>query len=396
MKKEVTWTADEWADWRWQQRHRIRTLAQLEQWIEPSPAERQAFEQTQAVFRTAITPYYASLINPDDPSCPIRLQAVPQLEELQKAPSDLSDPLGEERFMVAPGLTHRYPDRALLYTNHNCPVYCRFCTRKRKVSDPRSMPSKSDYRQAFDYLRAHPEIRDVVISGGDPLSLSNDRLALIFDELSNIPHIKYCRLGSRNLVTLPQRCDADLAELLRTYQTRHLSIFFNTHFNCIEETTEAAWDACDRIASSGTPMNNQMVLMRRINDSVERVAELNERLLQMRVKPYYMLQCDLAEGVSHFRTSIATGLRILRGLRGHMSGMASPHYILDAPGGGGKIPLSPNYVIALEAGSLIFRNFRGDIFRYPESELALESLTPECLHDELSALEAGSFTAPAA
>ena len=187
MKKEVTWTADEWADWRWQQRHRIRTLAQLEQWIEPSPAERRAFEQTQAVFRTAITPYYASLINPDDPSCPIRLQAVPQLEELQKAPSDLSDPLGEERFMVAPGLTHRYPDRALLYTNHNCPVYCRFCTRKRKVSDPRSMPSKSDYRQAFDYLRAHPEIRDVVISGGDPLSLSTDRL-VIFMSQQHPPH----------------------------------------------------------------------------------------------------------------------------------------------------------------------------------------------------------------
>ena len=390
MKKTVTWTPAQWSDWTWHQQNRIRTIKQLDEWIDVTPDEREAFRQTHSIFRMGITPYYAALMDQRDPMCPIRLQAVPKMSETTISRADLEDPLGEERHMVVPGLTHRYPDRALFYTNHNCAVYCRFCTRKRKVSDPKSMINKQAYQAVFDYLQNHPEINDVIISGGDPLSLSNKRLAVIFDRLSQIPHIKFCRIGSRNLVTLPQRCNESLSQLLKQYQSRHLSIYFNTHFNCAEEATDEAWDACDRIAASGTPMNNQMVLMKGINDSVERVVELNRRLLQMRVKPYYMLQCDLAEGVSHFRTSIATGLRIIKGLRGHISGLASPHYILDAPGGGGKIALSPNYIVDKEDNNLVFRNYKGDIYRYPESELELDELTPECRRGCTQAIKSGA------
>ena len=390
MKKTVTWTPAQWSDWTWHQQNRIRTIKQLDEWIDVTPDEREAFRQTHSIFRMGITPYYAALMDQRDPMCPIRLQAVPKMSETTISRADLEDPLGEERYMVVPGLTHRYPDRALFYTNHNCAVYCRFCTRKRKVSDPKSMINKQAYEAVFDYLQNHPEINDVIISGGDPLSLSNKRLAVIFDRLSQIPHIKFCRIGSRNLVTLPQRCNESLSQLLKQYQSRHLSIYFNTHFNCAEEATDEAWDACDRIAASGTPMNNQMVLMKGINDSVERVVELNRRLLQMRVKPYYMLQCDLAEGVSHFRTSIATGLRIIKGLRGHISGLASPHYILDAPGGGGKIALSPNYIVDKEDNNLVFRNYKGDIYRYPESELELDELTPECRRGCTQAIKSGA------
>jgi lysine 2,3-aminomutase len=390
MKKRVTWTKEEWSDWRWHQKYRIRNLEQLEEWIDVTPDEREAFRLTDPVFHMGITPYYASLMDPEDPNCPIRLQAVPKMGETKISNFELEDPLGEESNMVVPGLTHRYPDRVLFYTNHNCAMYCRFCTRKRKVADPKSMTSKREYREIFDYLAAHPEVNDVLISGGDPLSLADKRLATIFEELSAIPSIKYCRLGSRNLVTLPQRCNDEFTAMLKHYQSRHLSIFFNTHYNCVEEITDEAWDACDRVAQSGTPMNNQMVLMKGINDSVEKVSALNRSLLQMRVRPYYMFQCDLAEGTSHFRTSIATGLEIVKGLRGHMSGMASPHYVVDAPGGGGKIPLSPNYVIGMEEGSLVFRNFLGDVYRYPESELELETITPECLHKRLKAIESGA------
>ena len=390
MKKNVTWTPAQWSDWTWHQQNRIRTIEQLDEWIDVTPDEREAFRQTHSIFRMGITPYYAALMDQQDPMCPIRLQAIPTMSETTISKADLEDPLGEERHMVVPGLTHRYPDRALFYTNHNCAVYCRFCTRKRKVSDPKSMINKQAYEAVFNYLQNHTEINDVIISGGDPLSLSNKRLAVIFERLSQIPHIKFCRIGSRNLVTLPQRCNESLSQLLKQYQSRHLSIYFNTHFNCAEEATDEAWDACDRIAASGTPMNNQMVLMKGINDSVERVVELNRRLLQMRVKPYYMLQCDLAEGVSHFRTSIATGLRIIKGLRGHISGLASPHYILDAPGGGGKIALSPNYIVDKEDNNLVFRNYKGDIYRYPESELELDELTPECRRGCTEAITSGA------
>ena len=381
MKKKVTWTPEEWKDWKWHQKNRIRNMDQLDEWIDVTPDEREAFRLTDPVFHMGITPYYAALMDPTNPDCPIRLQAVPKMEETNISNYDLDDPLGEEADMVVPGLTHRYPDRVLFYTNHNCAMYCRFCTRKRKVADPTSMTNKRAYQGIYEYLSEHTEVNDVVISGGDPLSLADKRLAKIFEELSAIPNIKYCRLGSRNLVTLPQRCNDEFAYLLKQYQTRHLSIFFNTHFNCIEEVTDEAWDACDRVALTGTPMNNQMVLMKGINDTVERVVELNRKLLQMRVRPYYIYQCDLAEGISHFRTSIAKGLEIIKGLRGNMSGMASPHYVVDAPGGGGKIPLSPNYVVGMEDGSLVLRNYAGNVYRYPETELDLKVITPECYHD---------------
>jgi lysine 2,3-aminomutase len=379
LKKTVNWSEDEWAQWGWHQRHRIRTIDQLDQWIELSPDERKAFHKTASLFHVGITPYYASLMDPFDPKCPIRLQAVPQLQELEISPWDLEDPLGEESDMVVPGLTHRYPDRVLFYTNHNCAMYCRFCTRKRKVSDPASMTNKRSYQKIYDYIQQHPEVHDVVISGGDPLSLADKRLAEIFEELSKIPHIKYCRIGSRNLVTLPQRITDDFAYLLKSYQSRQLSIYFNTHFNHPKECSDEAWDACDRVALSGTPINNQMVLMKDVNDTVDTVRQLNRRLLQMRVQPYYIHQCDLALGVSHFRTSLKTGLEIIRGLHGHMSGMAVPQLVVDTPGGGGKVPISPNYVIDLDGESIVLRNFRGQAYRYPETELTFSEITPEAM-----------------
>ena len=382
LKKTVDWSEDEWDHWGWHQRHRIRNLEQLAQWIDVTADEKEAFLKTDPIFHMGITPYYASLIDPYDENCPIRLQAVPKLPELDISNWDLDDPLGEESDMVVPGLTHRYPDRVLFYTNHNCAMYCRFCTRKRKVSDPTSMTNKRAYQDIYDYLAEHPEVNDVVISGGDPLSLADKRLAEIFEEFSKIPHIKYCRLGSRNLVTLPQRVTDDFAHLLKTYQSRHLSIFFNTHYNHPKECTEEAWDACDRVALSGTPMNNQMVLMKGVNDSVETVRELNRKLLQMRVRPYYIYQCDLAEGVSHFRTSVKTGIEIVRGLRGYMSGMAVPQFVVDAPGGGGKVPVNPNYVVDLDGDSIVLRNFRGEVYRYPETELSFDEITPEAMLPE--------------
>jgi len=354
--------AADWKDWRWQQRKRIRRLDQLEAVLRLTDAERQAFEKSNAMFHMAITPYYASLMDPDDPLCPVRLQSVPQLGELDILPIDLEDPLGEERDMPVPGITHRYPDRVLFYTTHNCPVYCRHCTRKRKVSDPHSMADKDQIELALAYIEKHTEIRDIVVSGGDPLSLSDERLDYILGRLRAIPHVEIFRLGTRNLVTLPQRVTDDFVYMLR----RHQPVFVNTHFNHPKECTAEALDACRRIADAGCVIGNQMVLLKGVNDDWRVVRELNHRLLLMRVRPYYIYQCDLSQGISHFRTSVEEGLNIMENLRGHTSGLAVPTYVVDAPGGGGKIPLLPDYVVRHEGKVWTLRNFKGDEFKYIE------------------------------
>jgi lysine 2,3-aminomutase len=245
-------------------------------------------------------------------------------------------------------------------------MYCRFCTRKRKVSDPTSAQAKAALEAGLAYITSNPAVKDVVISGGDPLSLSDERLSYIFKRLHDADNVVMCRIGSRNLVTLPQRITPEFASVLREFQSHKLAIFFNTHFNHPREITEEAWEACDRVAASGTPIQNQMVLLKGVNDDVETVRELNRKLLRMRVKPYYIYQCDLSEGISHFRTPVEKGLEIMEGLRGHMSGLAVPYYVIDAPGGGGKIPVVPEYVRRHDGKTWVLRNFQGREFTYVE------------------------------
>ncbi len=351
-----------WNDWRWQQRERVTRLDRLEQVIRVTPEERRAAQETDAEFHMGITPYYAALMDPDDPTCPIRLQSVPTMAETVVAPADLEDPLAEERDMPTPGITHRYPDRVLFYTTHNCPVYCRHCTRKRKVSDPTSAAAKKQIEDSLAYIEKHAEIRDVVVSGGDPLSLSDERLDYILGRLRAIPHVEIFRLGTRNLVTLPQRVTDDFVHMLR----EHHPVYVNTHFNHPKECTAEAFEAARRIADAGCVIGNQMVLLKGVNDDPKIVMELNHKLLLMRIRPYYIYQCDLAKGISHFRTPIDKGIEIIEALRGHTSGLAVPHFVVDAPRGGGKIPVNPNYVVRREGKRWILRNWAGKEFEYVE------------------------------
>jgi len=352
---------DDWADWRWQQRHRLRTVAEVGSVIRLTDRERRAFAATSDRFNVAITPYYAALMDPEDPACPVRRQAIPSPEELVVGPWDLDDPLGEERFLVAPGLTHRYPDRALWYVTHNCPVYCRHCTRKRKVADPTSATSRPQWEAALDYLRHHDEVRDVLVSGGDPMSLSDDRLIEVLTALRAIPHIEVIRLCTRNPVTLPFRFTPALLERLKPLAP----LFVHTHFNHPRECSPEAARCLRMLADAGLSTANQMVLLAGVNDDADVVRQVNHWLLRQRCRPYYLFQADLAEGIGHFRVPIQTGLSIIRRLRGHTSGMAVPHYVVDAPGGGGKVALLPQDVLSMRDGVLTIRNYQGEPYEYP-------------------------------
>ena len=351
-----------WNSWIWQQQNRVRRMDQLEAVIDVTQEERDAFDKSSELFNMAITPYYASLMDPTNPDCPIRLQSVPKMGELTIAPGEMEDPLAEESNMPVPGITHRYPDRVLFYTTHHCPVFCRHCTRKRKVADPGSAAQKQQLEDGLDYIRRNPAIRDVVISGGDPLSNSDERLDYIMGSLRMIPHVEVFRLGTRNLVTLPHRITDDFVSILK----KHGPMYVHTHFNHPAECTAEAFDACLRIAEAGVPINNQMVLLKGVNDDPMVVKKLNHLLLMMRVRPYYIFQCDMSQGISHFRTPISVGLNIIEHLRGHTSGMAVPHFVVDAPGGGGKIPLLPEYVKKHEGNKWTLRNYTGKEYTYED------------------------------
>ncbi|MCC6809782.1 MAG: KamA family radical SAM protein [Deltaproteobacteria bacterium] len=349
----------QWNDWRWQQRERLRTIDAFERVVKLSAAERHAFSACSDRFLVAVTPYYAGLIA-DDPACPIRLQSLPHAAELDDNADELDDPLGEERYMPVPGITHRYPDRVLFYTTHNCPVYCRHCTRKRKVSAAETMPDFQQLELGLKYIEANSAIRDVIVSGGDPLTFSDERLDELLSRLRAIPHVEIIRLGTRNLVTLPQRVTPDFAAMLKAHQP----IYVQTHFNHPKECTQEAFDACARLADAGAVISNQMVLLKGINDDVEIVRALNQKLLMMRVRPYYILQADPARGTRHFRTPVETGIEIIRGLRGHSSGLAVPHFVVDGPGGFGKVALVPHYLESSDEGRHTFKNYRGETFEY--------------------------------
>ncbi|MEO5668722.1 MAG: KamA family radical SAM protein [Bdellovibrionota bacterium] len=358
-----TETPDElWNSWIWQQQNRVRRMDQLDAVLDVTQEERDAFDKSSELFNMAVTPYYASLMDPLDPDCPIRLQSVPKMGELTIAPGEMEDPLAEESNMPVPGITHRYPDRVLFYTTHHCPVFCRHCTRKRKVADPGSAAQKQQLEDGLDYIRRTPAIRDVVISGGDPLSNSDERLDYIMGSLRAIPHVEVFRLGTRNLVTLPHRITDDFVSILK----KHGPMYVHTHFNHPKECTAEAFDACLRISEAGIPINNQMVLLKGVNDDPEVVKRLNHLLLMMRVRPYYIFQCDMSQGISHFRTPISVGLNIIEHLRGHTSGMAVPHFVVDAPGGGGKIPLLPEYVKSHVGNKWVLRNYTGKEYVYED------------------------------
>ncbi len=350
-----------WNDWRWQQRNRLRTAEDLAKVITLTDGERRAIEATAGAFRMALTPYYATLMDPQDPDCPVRAQAIPREVELDKVPGDLADPLGEERFMPVPGITHRYPDRVLFYVTHNCPVYCRHCTRKRKVSDPTSAANHDQLEIGLDYIRKHEEVRDVLVSGGDPLTLSDDRLCELLGALREIPHVEVIRLCTRNPVTLPQRFTPELIDRLANFHP----LFVHTHFNSPRECTPEAARCLRALADRGLNVANQMVLLRGVNDDARLIRETNVWLLRQRCRPYYLFQADLAEGISHFRVPVQQGLDILRALRGPVSGMAVPTYVIDAPGGGGKIPLVPDYIESRDEEKVVFTNWKGDRYEYP-------------------------------
>jgi lysine 2,3-aminomutase len=353
-------TTREWNDWRWQSRHRIRTLGQLESMLRLSEEEREALVQGGTMLPVGISPYYMSLLDADDPWQSLRRTVVPTLNEFVRTEGEADDPLGEDAHSPVPGLVHRYPDRVLLLPLDFCSTYCRYCTRSRVVGHGELMPQESRLRAAFDYLRATPQIRDVLISGGDALALGDDKLEWILRELRAIPNIEFIRIGTKMPAVLPQRITRELCRVLRRYHP----IWMSLHFIHPDECTPEAAQACARLADAGIPLGSQTVLLKDVNDEVDTIRQLMHKLLLMRVRPYYLYQCDPISGSSHFRTPVAKGLEIIAGLRGHTTGYAVPTYVIDAPGGGGKIPLQPESVVGRDGDWLLLRNYEGREYRY--------------------------------
>jgi lysine 2,3-aminomutase len=350
----------EWNDWRWQSRHRVRTLTQLEAMLRLSNDERDALVRGGTMLPVGVTPYYMSLLDENDPAQTLRRTVVPTLNEFVRAPGEADDPLGEDAHSPVPGLVHRYPDRVLLLPLDFCSTYCRYCTRSRVVGHGELMPQESRLQAAFDYLRRNPQIRDVLISGGDALALGDDRLEWILQQLRAIPNIEFIRIGTKMPAVLPQRITRPLCRMLRRYHP----IWISLHFIHPDECTPEAAQACARLADSGIPLGSQTVLLKDVNDNVATIRALMHKLLVMRVRPYYLYQCDPISGSSHFRTSVAKGLEIIEGLRGHTTGYAVPTYVIDAPGGGGKIPLQPDSVIGRDGDWLLLKNYEGQEYRY--------------------------------
>ena len=355
-------TDEQWNDWRWQVKNRIETLEDLKKYIALTPEEEDGVKACLGTLRMAITPYYLSLIDPEDPYDPVRRQAIPTAAELYQSPADLLDPLHEDADSPAPGLTHRYPDRVLLLITDQCSMYCRHCTRRRFAGQKDAGLPKDQVDLAIDYIAAHPEVRDVLLSGGDALLVSDERLEYIIARLRAIPHVEIVRIGSRTPVVLPQRITPELCEMLKKYHP----VWLNTHFNHPNEITAESAAACARLADAGVPLGNQSVLLAGVNDCVHVMKKLVNELVKIRVRPYYIYQCDLSMGLEHFRTPVSKGIEIIEALRGHTSGFCVPTFVVDAPGGGGKTPVMPNYVISQATHKVILRNYEGVITTYTE------------------------------
>ncbi|MFZ0131367.1 MAG: KamA family radical SAM protein [Desulfobacterales bacterium] len=355
-----------WNDWQWQIRNRIRHYGQLQSMLNLSDLEKAAGDHTGPKLPMGITPYYMSLLSADDADQPLRRTVVPTINEFVSSAGEADDPLGEENQSPVPGLVHRYPDRVLLLVHDFCSTYCRYCTRSRVVGHGAILPSRSRLEQAIDYIRATPAVRDVLVSGGDPLTLNDDRLEWILARLRRIPHVEVVRIGTKIPAVLPQRVTGRLVRMLRKYHPLWMSLHFTHPDECTPETTRA----CGMLADAGIPLGSQTVLLKGVNDSAATMTALCHGLLRMRVRPYYLYQCDPITGSGHFRTSIARGLEIIRGMRGFTSGYAVPTYVVDAPGGGGKVPLMPDYMAGREGADLLLRNYENRLYRYPDCRAA--------------------------
>lgn len=355
---------EEWNDWKWQLRNVIRDVATLKKVISMTDEEENGLNNSLRQYRMAITPYYAALMDPNYSRCPVRLQAVPRAEETDVDISDLDDPLHEDVDSPVKGLTHRYPDRVLFLLTNVCSMYCRHCTRRRIIGFTDTHLPKADIDKAVAYIESRKEIRDVLISGGDPLTLGENELEYVLKKVRAIKHVEIIRIGSRTPVVMPQRITDELVAMLKKYQPFYL----NTHFNHPKEITLEAKTACERLADGGIPLGNQSVLLRDVNDCPQIMKKLVHELLMIRVKPYYIYQCDLTKGIAHFRTSVSKGMEIMENLRGHTTGMAVPTFVVDAPGGGGKIPVMPNYLISQSDRRAVLRNYEGVITTYTHPE----------------------------
>jgi len=356
-----------WKNWKWQIKHSIRDISTFERLlgIEFAQDEKKELEKTIAKFPLSITPYYLSLIDSSDyKNDPIFKQSFPSSSELIVSKYEMTDPLSEDKDSPVPGITHRYPDRVLFHLSNTCSMYCRHCTRKRKVGDIDSIPEKDEILKGIEYIKNSPAVRDVLLSGGDPFMLSDQYLDWILTELWNIPHVEVIRIGTRMPVVLPYRITDDLVEMLK----KHHPLWINTHFNHPREITTSSKTALKKLADAGIPLGNQTVLLAGVNDCHRIIKKLLHKLVQNRVRPYYMYQCDLSEGLTHFRTPVGKGIEIMENLIGHTSGFAIPTYVIDAPGGGGKIPVMPNYLVSWSTNKVILRNYEGVITTYKEPD----------------------------
>jgi lysine 2,3-aminomutase len=354
----------DWNDWKWQLKHRITNAEQLQKFLPTlTPEEFAGAKLANTKLALAITPYFFNLINPADENCPIRLQVIPKVAESHTAPWEMSDPVGEDSHSPVPGLVHRYPDRVLFLVTDRCAAYCRYCTRSRLVSNASGYDFHPEFDKQIEYIAQHPEIRDVLLSGGDPLLLSDDKLENLLSRLRAIPHVEFLRIGSRIPTFLPQRVTPELCAMLKKIHP----LFMSVHSNHPRELTTEVRDALGRLADAGIPLGNQSVLLKHVNDDATVMKALVQKLLMCRVKPYYIYQCDLISGSAHLRTSVRKGIEIMQQLRGHTTGYAVPQYVIDAPGGGGKVPVNPEYVLSHNANRVVLRNYEGKIFEYPEA-----------------------------
>ncbi len=369
-------TDEQWNDWKWQVKNRIETFDQLKKYIDLTEMEEEGIKKSLETLRMAITPYYLSLIDKDDRNCPVRKQSVPSGEEMYQSPADLLDPLHEDEDSPVPGLTHRYPDRVLFLITDMCSMYCRHCTRRRFAGQNDCESPSERIQNAIDYIARTPEVRDVLLSGGDALLVSDKMLESIIQRLRAIPHVEIIRIGTRTPVVCPQRITDDLVNMLKKYHP----IWLNTHFNHSKEITPESAEACAKMANAGIPLGNQTVLLRGLNDCVHIMKRLVHDLVKIRVRPYYIYQCDLSMGLEHFRTPVSKGIEIIESLRGHTSGYAVPTFVVDAPGGGGKTPVMPTYLISQSPGKVILRNFEGVITTYTEpADYKNECSCPDCM-----------------
>ena len=370
---------DLWNDWKWQLKNRVTTLEGLEKHLKLTPEERAGVILSGNKLSLAVTPHYFNLIERENPDCPIRRQIIPHVGEGTVSPAEMADPCGEDSHMPVPGLVHRYPDRVLFLVTDRCASYCRYCTRSRVVSGAGEQELHTDFDEAIAYLEKHTEVRDVLLSGGDPLLFSDEKLDALLGRLRAIPHIEFVRIGTRVPIFLPQRITPQLCAILK----KHHPLWMSIHTNHPRELTTEVRDALAMLADHGVPLGNQSVLLAGVNDSLPVMKSLVQKLLRCRVRPYYLYQCDLIQGSAHLRAPVAKGIEIIEGLRGHTTGYAVPQFVIDAPGGGGKVPVNPGYVFFHDREKVVFRNFEGKVFEYPE--VPREGIAPGApapLHEE--------------